>query len=114
MDKPIACEKWHQLCEQLERRSQLEFIDRDLLALYCDCWQQIEDADAMIQVEGEFFTTEKGYIAIHPAKLKRDKAIDRAAVLADRLGIGVKARKGLKPDKPDDGEGSLEGFLGGR
>ncbi len=105
-DKPTACEKWLELCAELEKRSQLDFIDRDLLALYCDCWQQITDADAVIVVEGEYFTTEKGYIGIHPAKLKRDKAIDRARKIAERLGIGIASRKNLpKPEPPPDPDG---------
>lgn len=111
--KPIACEKWLELFAELSKRDQLDLIDYDLLSLYCDCWQQIADADQSIELEGEFFTTDKGYIAIHPAKLKRDKAIDRARKLADRLGIGVASRKGL-PKKPQaDDQDGLDGFLSG-
>lgn len=85
-------------------------IDHDLFALYCDCWQEVADADQSIEKEGEFFTTEKGYIAIHPAKLKRDKAIDRMQKLAMKLGIGIGSRKGL-PAKESSDKDELDEYL---
>jgi P27 family predicted phage terminase small subunit len=109
INKPKACDKWHELYADLETRQQLDTIDHDLLSLYCDCWQEISDADVLIRSEGEFFTTDKGYIAIHPAKLKRDKAIDRMQKLANKLGIGVGSRKGLKIESTD--KDALDDFL---
>jgi len=70
-------------------------IDLDLFALYCDAWQSLSDADKEIEREGIYFTTEKGYIGIHPAKLARDKAIALVQSLGDRIGIGINKRKGL-------------------
>ncbi|WP_339739200.1 phage terminase small subunit P27 family [uncultured Maricaulis sp.] len=103
--KPVACEKWWQLVDELTVRRLLITIDVDLLALYCDAWQEFSDTSVEMEREGRFFTTDKGYVAVHPAKLQRDKAVETIQRLADRLGIGVNKRRGLavvNPDADDD------------
>lgn len=94
--KPIACDKWHELYAALLARRQLEVVDWDLLALYCDCWQEICDADELLGREGEFQMTEKGYTYAHPAVQKRNTAIERLKKIASDLGIGFRARKGTR------------------
>ncbi|TWU67293.1 Phage terminase, small subunit [Crateriforma conspicua] len=79
-------------------------VDYDLLALYCDAWQEFADCAKAVDSEGRYFTTDKGYIAVHPAKLARDKAIETIARLGDRLGIGINKRRGLKVVNPDEDE----------
>lgn len=94
--KPIASEKWHELYEVLQARGQLELCDLDLLSLYCEGWQQIIDADLILEREGEFQTTEKGYAYAHPAVQKRNTAVERVKKIASDLGIGFRSRKGTR------------------
>lgn len=106
--KPVACEKWWQLVDELTARRLLISIDIDLLALYCDAWQEFAESAEEMEREGRFFTTDKGYVAVHPAKLQRDKAVETIQRLADRLGIGVNKRRGLviiNTDDEDDSDG---------
>ena len=103
--KPVACAKWRELISELETRGLLVTIDLGLFGLFCEAWQAFSDAEAEVGKTGSFFETDKGYVAIHPAELVKDKAIKRIVSLGDRLGVGVFARKnlGLKP-KEEDGD----------
>ena len=99
--KPIACDKWYELFGDLQARRLLATIDLDLFALYCDAWQEFSNAAEACDRNGTFFETDKGYVAIHPAKLIRDKSAETIQRLADRLGIGVNKRRGLKVINPE-------------
>lgn len=82
-----------------------------MLAIYCDAWQTLTDADRKIEICGEYFETEKGYCGIHPAVTRRNDAIALILRTAAALGIGVRSRKGLKAAKPADSEvDELENF----
>lgn len=107
--KPTACEKWHELCGLLQARNQLDLCDYDLLSLYCEAWQQIVDADAMLQMEGEVLYGEKGGAYMHPAALKRNIAMDRVTRIAKELGIGFRARKGTSSPSGHE-ESELDSF----
>jgi P27 family predicted phage terminase small subunit len=103
-NKPIACSKWRELIEDLRSRQLLASVDFDLFALYCDAWQQFDDADKQCKRSGTTFETDKGYVAIHPAKLIRDKSTETIQRIADRLGIGINKRRGLKVVNTETGE----------
>jgi P27 family predicted phage terminase small subunit len=108
MDKPIAASKWHELLQELQSRSLLATVDLGLFALFCEAWQCFSDASEEVTKEGLYFTTEKGYVGIHPAELVKDKAVKRIISLGDRLGIGVHARKGLHKSETGGSEGTAE------
>lgn len=93
---PVAAAKWAELLGPLSRRLGLQKeLDRDVLALYCDSWQQKHDADHTLEREGETFQTEKGYIGVHPAVQKRRRAIDLIRRLGIELGLTPASRRGL-------------------
>ncbi len=73
-------------------------LDLDALSIYCDSWQQLDEANRKIETSGEYFETEKGYVGIHPAVLKRRRAIDVIRKVGEQLGLTPKARKGLEVD----------------
>lgn len=102
--KPIACAKWYELLGSLQSRKLIDTIDLDLFALYCDAWQEFYEADDGMRNGNRWFETDKGYVAVHPAKLMRDKAVETIQRLADRLGIGVNKRRGLKVVNPNADE----------
>jgi P27 family predicted phage terminase small subunit len=107
--KPTACEKWHELCGLLQARNQLDLCDFDLLSLYCEAWQQIVDADALLNSEGEVLYGEKGGAYMHPAAHKRNIAMDRVTRIAKELGIGFRARKGTATASSSE-ESELDSF----
>ena len=101
----VAAAKWAQIHALLADRRLIDDRDRDAVALYCDAWQQLADANATIKKEGEYFTTEKGYVGLHPAVLKRRKAVDVIRKLGEQLGLTPRARTNLasanRPPKSD-------------
>jgi P27 family predicted phage terminase small subunit len=98
----VACDKWHELLQELQLRNLLVTIDLGLFALFCEAWQSYSEACAEVETSGLYFETEKGYVGIHPAELVKDKAIKRIISIGDRLGIGVHARKGLGNTGPSE------------
>lgn len=93
---PVARAKWAELLGPLSRRLGLQKeLDRDVLALYCDSWQQKHDADHTLERDGETFETEKGYIGVHPAVQKRRRAIDLIRRLGIEMGLTPASRRGL-------------------
>jgi P27 family predicted phage terminase small subunit len=102
---PVAAAKWAEIHALLADRRLIDDRDRDAVALYCDAWQQLSDANATIKKEGEYFTTEKGYVGLHPAVLKRRKAVDVIRKLGEQLGLTPRARTNLaaanRPAKSD-------------
>lgn len=106
----VAIAKWRELFGPLSRRMGLQKeLDRDVLALYCDGWQQKHDADQVLARDGETFETEKGYIGVHPAVQKRRRAIDLIRRLGIELGLTPAARRGL--DVATGEHDPLEAFL---
>lgn len=108
--KKIAREKWAELAPRLEEQRILTVNDLDLLALYCDSWQELADADATIEREGEFFHTEKGYVGPHPAVGKRNKAVERIRKIGGELGLSPRGRQGLEIE-PSRQATALQRFL---
>jgi P27 family predicted phage terminase small subunit len=106
----IGCGKWAELFGPLQRRLGLQKeLDRDVLALYCDSWQQKHDADETLRREGETFQTEKGYVGVHPCVQKRRRAIDLIRRLGIELGLTPSSRRGL--DLATGEDDPLEAFL---
>jgi P27 family predicted phage terminase small subunit len=106
----VARAKWAELLGPLQRRLGLQReLDRDCLALYCDSWQQKADADAVLAREGETFTTQNGYVGVHPCVQKRRRAIDLIRRLGIELGLTPSARRGL--DVATGQDDPLEAFL---
>ena len=108
---PIAVAKWTELLTLFADRGLTDERDRDACALYCDAWQQLADADVTIAAEGEYFTTEKGYIGIHPAVLKRRKAVDVIRKLGEQLGLTPRARNNLQTANRPPKHDPLQNFL---
>jgi P27 family predicted phage terminase small subunit len=101
----VAAAKWAQIHALLAELRLIDDRDRDAVALYCDAWQQLADANATIKKKGEYFETDKGYVGLHPAVLKRRKAVDVIRKLGEQLGLTPRARTNLasanRPAKSD-------------
>lgn len=92
---------WRRTAPVIAKRGLFTELDRDALAIYCDAWQQLYDADQAIECHGEWITSEKGYVYAHPAVAKRNKAIDRIRKVGEQLGLTPNSRRGLEMDSAD-------------
>jgi P27 family predicted phage terminase small subunit len=68
----------------------------DLLALYCEAFEEVLDAKAEITKEGATCMSEKGGMYQHPAVGRKNKAIQRMRVLGGLFGMSPSDEAGLK------------------
>jgi len=105
----IAAAKWRDVLPLFERRRLVTELDRDALSIYCDAWQQLHDADATLRKQGAYYKTDKGYVGIHPAVSRRNKAIDVIRKVGEQLGLTPNSRRGL--DLEQEACDPLKAFL---
>src|SRR5690348_6859571 len=84
---PIASEKWDEVVAHLESENQLLPIYGDFIGLYCQAFEDMRNAEAVIEVEGEYCMSEKGARYQHPAVGVKNKAIERMAKFGNKLGM---------------------------
>jgi P27 family predicted phage terminase small subunit len=91
----VARDKWRELAPTLFKHGLLTDLDHDSFASFCDAFQELVDSTATLKKEGEYFTTEKGWIAQHPAVFKRNKALERLRRMGVELGLTPQSRRNL-------------------
>lgn len=109
---PIARAKWLELAPRLVALGLLTELDLDAFAVYCIAWQDVHEADAAIAKEGAYFTTEKGYVGVHPAVMARNRALDRLRKVGGDFGMTPASRSGVEADRPGE-RSELDAFLAG-
>src|SRR5262245_5408435 len=94
--KPIASHKWEDtIAESQDHPGSLSTLDCDALSLYCDCWQLLHDAQALIVEHGMVCHSEKGGTYQHPAVGIANKARDQIIKLGSMFGLNPPAREGM-------------------
>lgn len=111
-----ASRVWREVAPKLVVAGLLTDLDLGVLRLYCEAWADKLAAEKTLAREGEFFTTEKGYVGIHPAALKRNKALESIRRLGSQLGLSPQARRGLETAAATPGtrQGKLGDYLAAR
>lgn len=105
----IAKTKFTELAPLLVKMRVLTQIDVDHFALLCDAWQRRHDAQLVLEEEGAYITTEKGFVVQHPAMNALAKSIELIRKLNADFGLNPSARSGLKLDT---GSKTAKGKLG--
>lgn len=95
-----AKEKWRDVFPLFDRRGVVTELDLDALSIYCDAWQQLHEADAIVK-QGAYFETEKGYVGVHPACQRRAQAIATIRKMGEQLGLTPNSRRGLDVEPPE-------------
>lgn len=91
-----AKRKWDMLAPQLGDMGLLAACDRDLLALYCETYNEYLAARKMTKKAKSFLIkTPSGRIARNPLLLIRDDAAERLRKLASEFGMSPSSRSGL-------------------
>lgn len=93
-----AARLWPAIATELEAMGVLAKVDQTALALLCQALADYLAARKTVDEEGATFTTEKGYIAQHPAVGIMGNAWARVMKLARDFGMTPSARAGLKVD----------------
>lgn len=88
-------EVWHRVSGHLHRIGCLTMIDTNLLALYCEAWDEFFEARAEIEKSGIVAMSDKGAEYQHPAVGIKNKAIQRIKQIGAEFGMSPTARVGL-------------------
>lgn len=83
----IASAKWDETVLILEAEGLLSPTYGDCIAMYCHAFQDLHNAERVLEAEGEYCHSEKGGIYQHPAVGVRNKAIERILKFGRQLGL---------------------------
>lgn len=92
---PVGKEVWGKVAESLYRIGCLTGVDTNLLALYCEAWDEFFAARAEIEKSGIVAMSDKGAEYQHPAVGIKNKAIQRIKQLGGEFGMSPASRVGL-------------------
>jgi P27 family predicted phage terminase small subunit len=88
-----ARNEWKRILPLLEEMGILAEIDRTMLALYCKCYAEWREADALCK--SLLIKTTNGNIIQHPALSIRTNAWERLRKVCAEFGLSPSARTGL-------------------
>lgn len=86
-------EKWWEVGEQLVKSKRFYAKHREILALYCDSYQEFRHAMQTIEKEGTTCTSDKGGLYQHPEVSRKNAALNRMVQLGKLLGWDQKPRQ---------------------
>ncbi len=110
-----AKSEWRRLVPQLIRMGVLSKVDRSMLTAYCEAWAELVEAVEFLEEHGKTFTTEKGYVVVHPYVAIRNSAVDRMKAIAARFGFtpADRARLRATPQEEPKKDGKARFFRAG-
>jgi P27 family predicted phage terminase small subunit len=91
-----GAKKWKSWCERLITLKLLEDRYLDALEMYCRAWDSLAVYEAVLKDEGEFFTTEKGFICRHPAATGAKQAREEIRRYQGEFGLTPSSSTGVK------------------
>jgi P27 family predicted phage terminase small subunit len=97
----IGKAKWGEVAPALFRIGCLTVVDVNLLALYCEAWDEFFAARAEIEKSGIVAMSDKGAEYQHPAVGIKNKAIQRIKQLGGEFGMSPASRVGLTVNNPN-------------
>lgn len=93
----VEREVWDQTIADLSRMPGLmTFLDRDMLASYCEAWGDFFEARAEIERDGPTCHSDKGGAYQHPAVGRKNSALERIRKLAAEFGMSPASRTSVK------------------
>jgi P27 family predicted phage terminase small subunit len=105
--------EWADTAPKLERLGLLTEVDGPAFAIYCASFAAWKKAERVVAEEGATFTTEKGYVCVHPqvaiARSQKEAALKALA----HFGMTPSSRAGLKVQPPRPADDPLAPFLEG-
>lgn len=96
---PAGRARWKAVVKQLTELGVLTVLDVGALTTYCRAHDEIAKCDRVLAKDGEYFSTEGGYIGQHPAVNQRFKWLDVKRRYEGEFGLTASARCGLKATK---------------
>lgn len=97
-------EKWHEIGGNLIENQAFHAKHREILALYCDSYQEFREAMETISKEGTTCVSDKGGLYQHPEVSRKNAALKRMVQLGKLLGWDQKPQQsqGSVSSRPKD------------
>lgn len=94
--KETGIAKWKAWGPRLQSLGMLEERYLDALEMYCRAWDRLVYYQGILDDEGEFYTTDKGYVGAHPAATGLRQAREDILRYQREFGITPSASTGVK------------------
>jgi P27 family predicted phage terminase small subunit len=104
-----ALAEWHRVVPELVRLKLLCPLHRSALVAYCETWQRLVDAQALIAKEGLLHTNSQG-VTRHPAVAIAEAASRELRAWAGEFGLTPSAENRVASPVPAKTSGSVNPF----
>jgi P27 family predicted phage terminase small subunit len=104
---------WKRLTAELNAMGLLYGCDLAMLTALAEAWGEFVETSTELNTTGKTFTTDKGYVAVHPLVGIKNAAAERVVKISREFGLSPSARTRIQQpeeSKPDD----FEGFIANR
>ena len=89
---PGAKKEWRRIADRLYKAGLLTQLDTVNLAIYCELISRLERYDAILDEQGEVYTTETGMLKPRPEVAMRDNALKEIRQFTKMFGLSHDAR----------------------
>lgn len=93
--------EWHRVARKLHVVGVLTYVDRGILAAYCQAYGRWVEAEERVARDGTLVVTPNGYEQQSPWLGIANKAQDQMVRAARELGMTPASRSAIKVDKPE-------------
>lgn len=106
----VAKAKWRQIAPRLRHARLLTEVDHDLLSAFCVAFARWQEADGMVQKQGQVITSKNGSEYLSPWLVASSMAFKEMISIAAKFGMSPSDRTRIKIEK-DEKEKSLAEVL---
>lgn len=92
--------EWRRVARRLHNAGVLTYVDRGVLAVYCQAYGRWAEAEVELRQRGEVIETTNGNLVQSPWLQIANKAMEQMIRAARELGLTPASRSAIKVEKP--------------
>lgn len=96
-----ARDEWRRVARRLHNAGVLTYVDRGILAAYCQAYGRWVEAEVEIERRGAVMETPSGYMQQSPWVSMANKSMEQMIRAARELGLTPASRSAIKVEKPE-------------
>lgn len=93
--------EWQRVARRLHNAGVLTYVDRGVLAVYCQAYGRLVEAETELRLRGDVIETTNGNLVQSPYLQIANRAMDQMVRAAKELGMTPASRSSIKIDKPE-------------
>lgn len=94
--------EWQRVARRLHAAGVLTYVDRGVLAVYCQAYGRLVEAEAELKTAGMIIETTNGNLVQSPWLQVSNRAMDQMMRAARELGLTPASRSSIKIDRPQE------------